>query len=502
MTTRREAMAAMAAWFAAGPALAAPRRGGGQSFSWDWLQARALALSREAWAPPPQVDPMVGKIVYDVANQIDYRPENTLWGDGGIRFFPLTAGARRAIPIMVVEGGQARPFPYRPSLYRVPRDHPLDRLGDRGGFSGFRVMNPGGRGDWLAFQGASYFRAAGPLSQYGLSARGLAIDTGSTKPEEFPEFVQYWLERGAGGMPIVYALLDGPSVAGAFRFVNRRSDTETTQDISAVLHLRRGVDRLGMAPLTSMFWYGEGGRARARDWRPEIHDSDGLAIRTGTGERIWRPLANPARPLTNSFTDRNPRGFGLLQRDRMFDHYQDDGVWYEKRPSLWVEPKGDWGAGAVMLYQFPTDSEYVDNVAAWWTPAASPAAGARIACDYRLRWIGGEPDQAAVARAVDCWRGEGNVPGKPPAADIVKLVVDFQGEGLASLTYKSPVKPDVAISGGRAVNIGSYKVDGQRDHWRLVLDIQREAGRDAVDVRAILRLENQPITETWIYTLT
>jgi len=501
MTTRRDALAGLATLMLAGRLDAASAKGNTAPFSWELLQQRALTLSREPWRAPPPPDPLIDRIGYDIANQIDYRPERTLWGDGGIRFFSQTVSARRAIPMMVVEQGQARPFAYSPSLYSVPRGHPLAALGQRGGFSGFRIMNPGGRGDWLAFQGASYFRAAGPLAQYGLSARGLAINTGATAPEEFPEFTMFWLERAGEGATTVYALLDGPSVTGAYRFVNRKLTDETIQDVSAVVHMRNSVAQLGVAPLTSMFWYGEGDRAQARDWRPEIHDSDGLAIRTGTGERIWRPLANPARPLTNSFADKGPRGFGLLQRDRNFDHYQDDGVFYEKRPSLWIEPKGDWGEGAVKLYQFPTGSEYVDNVAAFWTPAMAPASGARLAWDYRMRWIGGEPEAIDVARAIACWRGQGNVPGKPPSPDVTKIVVDFEGDRFAGLAYSAPIRPEVTITGGTAVNIGCYKVDGRDRRWRFVVDVQRQPDQ-AVDVRVCLMLQKQALTETWLYTLT
>ncbi|MGF7148368.1 glucans biosynthesis protein [Sphingomonas zeicaulis] len=502
MPTRRETMAGLAGLLMAGRSSAQPvMQGGGEPFSWDLLQQRAQALARRPWQAPPRGPAELEKIVYDVANQVQYRPEKTLWGDAGVRFFPNTGGARRRIGMAVVEKGRARKIAYSPSLYTVPRGHPLTAIGDRGGFSGFRVMNPGGRGDWLAFQGASYFRTAGPLHQYGLSARGLAIDTGTSRPEEFPEFTDFWLERGADPEHLtVYALLDSPSVTGAYRFVNAKESDAMVQDVSSVLFMRRGVAQLGVAPLTSMFWYGEGDRAKALDWRPEVHDSDGLAIRTGKGERLWRPLANPDRPLTNSFADEDPRGFGLLQRDRAFDHYQDDAVFYEKRPSLWIEPRGKWGRGAVTLFQFPTDSEYNDNVAAFWTPAAAPTAGQRLSYDYRLRWIGGEPERLDVARAVEFWRGQGNIPGKPPEPGIHKFVVDFEGDAIAGLTYRSPVKPDVAIKGGRAVNIGSYKVDGRTKIWRFVLDIQR-SGDDAVEVRACLNLGNRPITETWLYTL-
>lgn len=502
MTTRREAIGGLAGLIALARFMPAAAAKGerGEPFSWELLQARAMRLHREPWTPPPVPSTLLDRMGYDAANQVEYRPERTLWGDGGVRFFPLTSTARRPVSVSVVENGIARPFTYSPALYSHPAKHPMAAIGQDGGFSGFRVMNPGGRGDWLAFQGASYFRAAGPLSQYGLSARGLAVNTGSEVPEEFPEFTHIWLERGSDGAIIVHALLDGPSVVGAYRISSRKLADETVQEVSSILHLRNSVRRLGIAPLTSMYWYGEGDRGRARDWRPEIHDSDGLAIRTGKGERIWRPLANPPRPRTSSFADNAPKGFGLMQRDRDFDHYQDDGVFYEKRPSLWIEPQGDWGAGAVTLYEFPTDTEYADNVAAFWTPERAPNAGDRLAHAYRMRWIGGEPETMAVARAVACRIGQGNSPGKPPAPDIVKLVVDFAGDRFAGLTHRSAVTPIVSVAGGRLVNQGCYPVDGQPLLWRLILDIQRDGERPA-DVRAILSHDNQPLTETWLYLI-
>src|SRR3546814_10569518 len=202
-----------------------------------------------------------------------------------------------------------------------------------------------------------------------------------------------------------------------------------------------------------MFWYGEGNLNPKRDWtkkdwRPEIHDSDGLAIRTGAGERIWRPVNNPMRPQVNSFSDTSLQGFGLMQRDRHFDHYQDDAVFYEKRPNLWTEPQGEWGAGAVMLYDIHTTSEHEDNIVAFWTPRAPASAGARFAHDCRLRWTGGEPEALSVARIVNCWTGQGGLPGRPKREIAGKIVVDFEGERVSGLDYRSPVEPAVNISNG------------------------------------------------------
>jgi len=244
-----------------------------------------------------------------------------------------------------------------------------------------------------------------------------------------------------------------------------------------------------------MFWYGEGNRAAAIDWRPEIHDSDGLAIRTGTGERIWRPLVNPRAPSLNSFMDRDPQGFGLFQRDRAFDHYQDDFAFYEKRPNLWVEPVGKWGPGSVMLYAFPTDGEIHDNIVAFWNPADPVRAGARLAFDYRLTWNSAEPAAGSSARALAAWTGTGGPPGSPPRPGERKLVVDFIGASLAGLGRTSGVTCDIAVTEGRLVEIHTYPVAGQPQRWRTQIDIA-PAGSGPAEARLRLVRGGVPLSET------
>jgi len=465
-------------------------------FSWDMLKQQAARLAARPYVAPPAPPAGASAISYDVANSIAYRPEASVWPDSAapIRFFPLNRYAHTPVSIALVEGGRVRPFAFRRDLYSGAEHLPADVSG----FSGFRLMNPGGRGDWLAFQGASYFRSAGPLHQYGLSARGLAIDTGLGRPEEFPNFTHFWLERGPGDALTVYALLDSPSAAGAWRFVNRAGPTGMTQEVSLALTLRRDVERLGIAPLTSMFWFGEGARNQAVDWRPEIHDSDGLALLTGAGERIWRPLDNPPHPTTNSFSDTDPKGFGLLQRDRNFDHYQDDGVFYEKRPSLWVEPQGAWGPGAVTLFELPTHGETDDNIVAFWTPAAPAKAGNHYALDYRLNWIGGEPGPTSVARTVDCWRGVAGRPGTDPIPGATRLVADFEGPSLAGLDHSSGVEPVVSLSGATPISSVAYPVTVAQNRWRLIVDIPHKSG-ETKNLRAYLRRGDRALTETLLY---
>jgi glucans biosynthesis protein len=399
------------------------------------------------------------------------------------------------VTIHDLERGEARQVLYSPNLFEIPPGNPARSLPADLGFAGFRVMNPHAEGDWIAYLGASYFRAADPFNQYGLSARGLAIDTAADGPEEFPTFTSFWIERAPQGL-VVYALLEGPSVTGAYRMVHRRGAEGMVQEIEARLNFRAAVKRLGVAPLTSMFWYGPGDRTQASDWRPQIHDSDGLSLWTGTGERIWRPLGNPPRVVTNTFLDSNPKGFGLMQRDRLFADYQDDGAFYERRPSAWVEPTEDWGAGSVGLVEIPTEGENLDNIVAFWTPERSAQAGDSLNLRYRLHWAAKEPIPPGVAQVVATRVGRGGRPGQPPPPGLRKYVVDFEGGRLATLDRQSGVKPVVTLSEGDAIEPSAYPVVGA-GRWRLMFDIAVPAGK-TIDMRAFLRLGEDSLTETWI----
>ena len=474
--SRRGLIAALGLAAASAPAWAAaetgPPLGRPAAFSFDRLKAAAAASALRPYAPPPPA-PNLSDIDYDAVGQIAYRPGMSLWGGradtAAIRFFPLSRYARRPVKIYAVEAGQARELLYSSGLFEAGNPALAKRLASFSGFAGFRAMNPDQQTDWLAFQGASYFRSADPFNQYGLSARGLAINTAVQGPESFPDFTAFWLERDPEGGLIIHARLEGEEVSGAYRIANRRIPAGLVQEIECALFFRKSVERLGVAPLTSMFWYGENGQSKTRDWRPEIHDSDGLAISTGAGERIWRPLIDPPRVLTNAFADLHPRGFGLLQRDRLFDHYQDDGVFYERRPSAWVEPIGDWGAGSVQLVEIPTDDETNDNIVAFWTPAEPVRAGDARTYRYRLTWTAEEP-ASGVARVVATRVGLGGKPGQPRPPGVKKLVVDFEGGGLTGLTRDSGVKPVVSISGGVVDNVAAYPIAGT-SRWRLMLDV-------------------------------
>ena len=512
------ALAAQA--IAAMPAGARPpglRFGAPQPFSYDALKAQAQALADAPYSPPPRPDPkIVAAIDYDAYGRLKCKPQYALYGDDEPGAFPITfmhVGNYfpKTVRMYAVEaaaaGDSAREILYDPDYFVIPADSAAARLpADPSPLAGFWLREAkGGAEDWrhaepwVTFLGASYFRAKGELGQVGLSARGIALTPGGSAPEEFPDFVAFWFTPtpSAHDAVTVYALLDGPSLTGAYRFLMARTKG-VVMEIEKTLFLRRPVDRLGLAPLTSMYWYSETVKPAAVDWRPEVHDSDGLAMWTGAGERIWRPLNNVAHITVSSFFDRRPRGFGLLQRDRQFDHYL-DGVRYDRRPSAWVEPLGDWGAGAVELVEMPTDDEIDDNVVAYWCPAQPTKAGDRVELSYRLHWLADEPYPTPLGRCIATRLGRGGQPGQPRPDGVRKFMVEFLGGPLAALPFGVKPEPVLWSSRGKFSYVYTEAVpDDIPGHWRAQFDLTVD-GHDPVEIRLFLRANDQVLTETWLY---
>lgn len=462
-------------------------------FSWERLVALAQQSSRAPFRETP-AHPGAAKVDYDALHAARFRDDRTLWGDRpgatGIRFFPLSVNAAQPVTIATVEKGRATPLRYDPAMFDMPAGNAVAALGADAGFAGFRIMNAARDGDWLSFLGASYFRAPSPQKQFGLSARAIAINTSLPGREEFPRFTHFWLERVGDASVTVYALLDGASITGAYRFASSLGPDGVRQDVTAALFPRRPIEELGLMPMTSMFWYDQANRTQGSDWRPEIHDSDLLSIASADGTAHARPIINPSAPHFSAFQETSPKGFGLLQRDRDFDHYQDDGVFYDRRPSLWTTPARPLGTGQVRIYAFPTDSEYVDNVAAYWTPDAPVRPDRRVDAAYRLDWSAARaPAGTGTAIVENVWRGRGSQPGQD------KLVVDFAG-------LPARVKPDLWVDAGdaRIVKSAGYPVLGRDGLFRVVLDIERPAGK-AADIRVQLRAGNRAFSEYVHYPL-
>jgi glucans biosynthesis protein len=462
-------------------------------FSWERLVALAQGQARAPYRETP-LHPGAAKVDYDALHSARFRDDRTLWGDlpgdTGIRFFPLSANAAQPVSIAIVDKGRATPLRYDPTMFDAPAGNAVAALGPDAGFAGFRIMNAKRDGDWLSFLGASYFRAPSPQKQFGLSARAIAINTSLPGKEEFPRFTHFWLERTGASNVTVYALMDGASITGAYRFISSLGPDGVRQDVTAALFPRRPIEELGLMPMTSMFWYDQANRTQGTDWRPEIHDSDLLSIASADGNVHARPIVNPSAPHFSAFKEVSPKGFGLLQRDRNFDHYQDDGVFYDRRPSLWATPTSPLGAGQVRLYAFPTDSEYTDNVASYWSPEVPPRPGARIDVGYRLDWTAARaPASSGLAIVENVWRGRGDKP------DADRLVIDFAG-------VSGDGKPDIwaDVSGGTLLKQAGYPVLGQDRLFRVVLDIERNQGK-AADIRLQLRSGNRAFSEYMHYPL-
>lgn len=485
-------------------------RGETQPFSYALLKGRARALSLAPHqASTEKIPDAVARLDWDRYQAIRYRDDHALWAKDNrrfqVKFFHLGLYFRTPVHIYTVTDGEASEVAYDPQMFDygksgLQHEHFPEELG----FAGFRMLFDTDRTrDIAVFLGASYFRAVGGEKQYGLSARGLAVDTGMARAEEFPAFKAFWIEQPAknSGTLTVYALLDSPSITGAYRFDIKPGKT-LVMEVDAALYPRKPIERLGIAPLTSMYQHGENDQRMANDWRPEIHDSDGLALWTGGGERIWRPLVNPETLRFNAYADENPRGFGLLQRDRNFDHYQDDGVFYDRRPSLWVEPKSGWGRGSVQLVEIPTADETFDNIVAFWNPAAKPRPGQELLYSYRLHWGAVMPHASPLGHVVATRTGSGGVVGRKREYYSRRFVVDFAGGALAKLGKTVKVEPVIEASSGK-IEITSARPLSEFKGYRAMFDLKPEGdGVEPVNLRLYLRAQGRTLTETWLYQWT
>ena len=485
------------------PALSNP----GTPFGAGMVDELARRLGQAPYEPPStELPESLRDLEYVQYRDIYFRPDSAMWKGGNlpflIEFFHRGFYFKEKIEVAIVDGGVARHVIYAPRLFGfgklVPRPLPKDDIG----FAGLRLGTRLGRGDgnfgeFLVFQGASYLRSLGMKQTYGISARGLAVKTASPDGEEFPLFREFWVEQPTPESTeiVVHALLDSPSVAGAYHFRVRPGE-ETVMDVTAKLFPRVDLAEVGLAPGTSMFFFDANGRVGVDDYRPEVHDSDGLLMMNGAGERLWRPLANPRDLQVSAFQDTNPVGFGLIQRNRDFASYQDLEANYESRPSLWVEPVGAWGPGAVNLVEIPTDAEIHDNIVAFWTPQSPIRAGAEFDIAYRLRWGNGpaaEPGAVVVARS-----RRGRASSEHPTPERL-FVVDFDMPSGGSHP-EAPPKATVTASAGTVSGV-TVAEDADIDGWRLTFKLEPgDAG--TIELRAALVFADGRPVETWVYRWT
>ena len=449
-------------------------------FTFESVAAIAKKSAAAPYRAPTPVPDFLTAISYDDYRDIRFDTGKSLWRDGGrfqVQFIHPGLFYNHSVAVNVIDGDGVRAAAYSPKLFSFGRNKFADKVPADLGFAGFRIAYPlNQRGEFnhvVVFAGASYFRAVAKGQVFGLSTRGLAIDTGLPSGEEFPSFTEFWLERPRRDARELnlYALLDSPSVTGAYSFLIRPGE-RTVVDVRARLFQRKAVKELGIAPLTSMFFFGEGRSRLVEDWRPEVHDSDGLLMHSGSGEWIWRPLGNPEKLRVSYFEFDNPRGFGLLQRDRRFQNYQDLETRHELRPNAWITPVGDWGKGFVKLVEIPSRKEIA----------------------YRISFQSEEPIGSGSARAIATRTGAGD------KEELKRIVIDFAGQKIQSLPESTPLKAVIATApDGQAVapNVFRNTVTGG---WRLSFQVKRQKGRP-VELRAFLQNGKDVLTETWSYQL-
>jgi periplasmic glucans biosynthesis protein len=461
------------------------------------LKQRARALAAEPARPRAKLElpKEIAKLTYDQWRKIRFRPEKGLWRDDPgrfeVQFFHPGFTFLEGVAVSLIDNGQAQRFPFNPDLFSyegLPAAPPATGIE----FTGFRIHTPlnvdNYRDEVVVFHGASYFRPLGKGTVYGLSARGLAIDMGEPKPEEFPVFTEFYLAHPAPQDRVLWvlALLESQHATGAYAFHIQPGDP-TLIDVTSELFVREPVAALGIAPLTSMYLFGEDAPNRFGDFRPEVHDSDGVSMWSSTGEWLYRPLRNPPKTVTTSFRLDSPKGFGLVQRDRAFDHYQDLEARYQDRPSAWVEPLSGFEKGSLRLLEISTQLETDDNIAMAWVPDALPQRGQPLDLSYRLHVGSADDVQGPNARV-----GATRI-GKTEHG--VRFLVDFVG---SALPKAEDVEAVVSSTGGRILE-QHVEQNSFAEGVRASFEIAPEANARDVELRAFLKSKNDVLTETWSY---
>ena len=497
----------MTLWAADEPKLVEPpvAEGAPGEFTFAAVVRRAAELAQGDYAPDrPALPDYLANLDYDKHRDIRFSPDQSLWRAEGlpfqVQFFHRGFLFQDRVKINVIDAGQVAPVDFQHDFFDYGKNEVPEVMPPDLGFAGLRLMYPINRDDYFdevaVFLGASYFRAVAQGLNYGITARGLAIDTGLASREEFPVFREFWIRKPAADATEIelYALMDSESLTGAYRFAIRPG-TETTIDVKARLFFRRGVQKLGIAPLTSMFFHGESTDRFMDDFRPEVHDSDGLLIETAYGERIWRPLANPIGLRISNFVVENPKSFALLQRDRDFRSYEDLEAHYHNRPSLVVEPQGEWGKGMIELVEIPSNAERYDNIAVFWVPERQTEAGQELELAYRLRFAKDPEAGLLGGRAVATRIGAGGTDVLDP--NVRKFVVDFAGEGLAGLDPETPVEAVVSTTSGE-ISPPVVQLNPETRGRRLFFELKPD-GRKPADLRAFLRHGDDVLSETWSF---
>ena len=462
--------------------------------------ARTLA-SRPFVAPATDLREPFGSLAYEQFVAIKTRPGAALWaGDNkGFTIEPLHRGQvfAAATDIFIIENQTATRLAYDQSKFDYGGLKVPEKLPDLG-YSGFRVLhaqNGSGEAELALFQGASFYRAVARGQSLGVTSRGLSIRTADPRGEEFPAFRSFWIEKPALGdnSLVIHALLDSPSVAGVYHFTLRPGEA-TIVDTELTLFPRTAVDHYGLAGFAAASLYTPLDRRRNDDLRPMVTEANGLQMLTGKGEWLWRPVSNREALQFSAFVDANPKGFGSLMRNRDIDAYQDDDQHWERRPSLWIEPLGDWGEGAIQLVEIPSESEINENIVAYWRPKAPLAAGKEETFAYRQFWCWEPPVRPSLSLATEARAG------KAPGGKLRRFLVVFSGDTLGDPRRTANLKAILTTSPGSATNIRTF-LNPQAKTCRVAFDID-PAGEAFCELRLVLKSDEEPISETWLYRWT
>ena len=483
----------------------------GTPFAEDTVIEAARLLAKSPYVPPRNTVPQAYKdLNYDRYRAIRFNKSLALWSGQNLGYTAelFSAGYIYQTPVrvFVVEAGQAAEIEYAPDIFTYGPEVTRPPEGTRPGFSGLRIHapidNPGVMDEFAVFQGASYFRAKAAGLGYGMSGRGLALNTAQPPADEFPLFRSYWLVKPQPGSPTVtlFALLDSASAAGAYKFVIS-AGSNTIMDVDCTIFPRTAIRHAGIAPLTSMFYFGAGSSYHPDDARFSVHDSDGLAILNGKGEFIWRPLGNnPKRLQHSSFADNDMKGFGLLQRERRSSLYQDIDARYELRPGVWVEPKEKWGEGFIELVELDTQTEYFDNIVAFWHPKEPLQPGTAYAYRYRLTWCREPPARPEVATVAQTLTG-----ASTRQEGLRVFYVDFTGtekfnlcDDLADSCPGKTENVELSGSAGTFVNIAIRRNPIAGGH-RVSFEFRPEPGSLQADLRCVLVAGGKQVSEVWLY---
>lgn len=470
------------------------------TFSHEEVMTAARMLAEKPFVAPGAVPETLAEMDYETYRKIRFRKEAALWSTPGRpNGFTMEGFApgflfKNGVKLFVVEDGSAKRVPVTPKMFESPTPELGAALQAFGSFSGFRLHFPLNRRDYadefLVFQGGSYFRGVSKGQNYGLSSRGLAIDVAESTGEEFPFFRRFWIERPKKRRAksiTIHALLDSPRVTGAYLF-EVTPGSPTTVIVKATLFPREDLKHVGVGVLTSMYMFGPEDMPDSPDYRPAVHDSSGLAIERSSGEWLWRPLQNPKALEVSAFGEISPRGFGLIQRARDFDSFQDTEAHYERRPSAWVKPMGDWGKGEVVLVEIPSDLETNDNIVAYWRPAQTLVAGKPFALAYELSFPNDQVPTELSARVVRSAFGRKIISGEPQYA------LDYEVSKRFDLNQ---IELEASVGDLTAFELVKVPLPDPK-RFRVFVTFKAD-GLNSAELRVLPKLEDRPFGETWLH---